>query len=108
MEDISSNDSATLIKLKIDSNVKIHMTRNVTCATIYLWEQSGIITQNYYWIFLSFLLRSIFKFLCFLQIVVEGLMCYFFLFVCILQRLEGFSYLLTQAHNVEKFICSDI
>lgn len=47
VEDVSSDDSATLIKLKIDNNVKMHVTQNVTCATVYLREQSGIVTQNY-------------------------------------------------------------
>lgn len=47
MEGISSNDWATLIRLKIDSNVKIYMTQYVTWAAISLWEQSDIVSENY-------------------------------------------------------------
>lgn len=36
MEGISGNDWATLIRLKIDSNVKIHMTQYVTWAGVSL------------------------------------------------------------------------
>lgn len=77
MEGISSNDRATLIRLKKDGSVKIHDTM-CNMGSYLLWEQSDIISENYCWIFLSFLFRSILRFLFFLQIVVEQLMCYFF------------------------------
>lgn len=36
----------SLIRLKIDSNVKIHMTQYVTWAAVCLWEQSDTISEN--------------------------------------------------------------
>lgn len=46
MEGISSNDRATLIRLKKDGSVKIHDTI-CNMGSYLLWEQSDIISKNY-------------------------------------------------------------